>query len=163
MSVDYSPVPNIKYRTFNSAKHLQLAATAYRYAKQRSVMMKYKDLRELAEKSNNNATLKMLIAIFDQKKATLSDQSFKLSEEELECNIQLETVKLEEELNRLRLSNLETLVEYGRRTNEDHVVLTPALGVNDTPPSCVIKYDKLDSCTPFFHGKAGDAGLVIHH
>ncbi len=62
-----------------------------------------------------------------------------MSEEEQQSNNQLETVKLEEELNILRLSNLQTLAEYGRRSNQDNVV-----------------YDKLDLNTPLFHGKAGE-------
>ena len=84
MSVDYSPDPNIKYKTFTSAKHMQLASTAYRYAKQRSVMMKHiNDLRELVEKSNNGSTLKLLVTIFDQEIDKLTEIGFKLSEDEL--------------------------------------------------------------------------------
>jgi len=159
MSVDYSPDPNIKYKTFTSAKHLQLASTAYRYAKQRSVMMKHiKDLRDLVEKSNNNSTLKFLVTIFDAEIEKLTDKEFMLSEEEQQCNNQLETVKLEEELNRLRLSNLQTLAEYGRRSNQDNVVLpTVAVqGSESTQAVVTTKYDKLDSSTPLFHGKVGE-------
>ena len=84
MSIDYSPDPDIKYKNFTSAKHLKLASTAYRYAKQRSVMMKHiKDLRDLVEKSNNNSTLKFLVTIFDAEIEKLTDKEFMLSEEDL--------------------------------------------------------------------------------
>ena len=114
-------------------KHMQLASTAYRYAKQKSVMVKYiRDLKELIGESNEK-TLMLITASYDQEIAKLTDAGFKLSEEEAELNKQLETVKLEQELRDIRLSNLELLSELGRkRANENVIVRSQIMQVSDS-------------------------------
>lgn len=142
MEVDYSPDPNIRYKTYTNMKHMQLASTAYRYAKQKSVMVKYiRDLKELIGESNEK-TLMLITASYDQEIAKLTDAGFKLSEEEAELNKQLETVKLEQELRDIRLSNLELLSELGRkRANENVIVRSQVMQVSDSSNTNNTRHD----------------------
>ena len=123
-------------------KHMQLASTAYRYAKQKSVMVKYiRDLKELIGESNEK-TLMLITASYDQEIAKLTDAGFKLSEEEAELNKQLETVKLEQELRDIRLSNLELLSELGRkRANENVIVRSQVMQVSDSSNTNNTRHD----------------------
>ena len=155
MQVDYSPDPSIRYKSFTNAKHMNLAATAYSYAKHRNVMLKYiADLQGLVSESNEVA-LKVIKTAYEQEVAKLTESGFKLSEEEIELNKHLEASKLEQELRDLRAYNMDLLRELSRKREDDNIVMTQQpLQVNDIPNTG--KYDKLDSNTPIFHGKSGE-------